>query len=284
MSRIPNPTYQELASHYGVAVVPARVSRPRDKAKVEAGVQVVERLILASLRHRRFFSLTELNAAIAALLERLNRRPFKKLPGSRREAFERIDQPALRALPATPYVFASWKRVRVHIDYHVEVDGHYYSVPYALVKQPLEVRLTATTVECFHKGQRVASHVRSHLKGRHTTVPEHMPKAHREYAEWTPQRLVRWAEQSGPASAAVIAHILAHRPHPQQGFRSCLGVLRLAERYGPERLEAACRRALRLNACRYKVTGNPLAFLSTRGCARASGAGWRRSVVSKVAA
>lgn len=247
-----NPTYQELASHYGVAVLPARVRRPRDKAKVEAGVQVVERLILAALRNRRFFSLTELNAAIAALLERLNRRPFKKLPGSRREAFERLDQPALRALPATPYVFATWKRVRVHIDYHVEVDGHYYSVPYALVKQPLEVRLTATTVECFHKGQRVASHVRSHLKGRHTTVPEHMPKAHREYAEWTPQRPVRWAEQSGAATAEVIAHILAHRPHPQQGFRSCLGILRLAERYGADRLEAACRRALRLNACRYQ--------------------------------
>jgi transposase len=247
-----NPTYQELASHYGVAVVPARVRRPRDKAKVEAGVQVVERLILAALRHRRFFSLTELNAAIATLLERLNRRPFKKLPGSRREAFECIDQPALRALPATPYVFATWKRVRVHIDYHVEVDGHYYSVPYVLVKQPLEVRLTATTVECFHKGQRVASHLRSHLKGRHTTVAEHMPKAHREYAEWTPQRLVRWAEQTGAATAAVIAHILAHRPHPQQGFRSCLGILRLAERYGADRLEAACRRALRLNACRYQ--------------------------------
>ena len=199
-----NPTYQELASHYGVAVVPDRVRRPRDKAKVEAGVQVVERLILAALRNRRFFSLSELNAAIATLLEQLNRCPFKKLPGSRREAFEHLDQPALQALPATPYVFATWKRVRVHIDYHVEVDGHYYSVPYALVKQSLEARLTATTVECFHKGQRVASHVRSHLKGRHTTVPEHMPKAHREYAEWSPQRLVRWAEQTGPATAALI--------------------------------------------------------------------------------
>jgi transposase len=149
-------------------------------------------------------------------------------------------------------VYATWKRVRVHIDYHVEVDGHYYSVPYALVKQSLEVRLSAHTVECFHKGQRVASHIRSHLKGRHTTVAEHMPKAHREYAAWTPQRLVRWAEQTGVATAGVVAHILAHRPHPQQGFRSCLGILRLAERYGPARLEAACRRALRLGACRYK--------------------------------
>jgi len=247
-----NPTYAELARHYGVAVVPARVRKPRDKAKAESGVQVVERWILAALRHRTFFSLAELNAAIAQLLTRLNARPFKKLPGSRRTAFEQIDQPALRPLPAAPYVYATWKKVRVHIDYHVELDGHYYSVPYALVKQQLDARLSERTVEVFHKGQRVASHVRSPLKGRHTTTPEHMPKAHREYAAWTPQRLVHWAEQSGPATAGVIGHILAHRPHPQQGFRSCLGILRLGERYGSDRLEAACRRALRLNACRYK--------------------------------
>ncbi len=247
-----NPTYAELATHYGVAVVPARVRRPRDKAKVEGGVLVVERWILAALRHRQFFSLAELNRAIAELLKRLNARPFKKLPGSRREAFARVDQPVLRPLPASPYVYATWKKVRVHIDYHVELDGHYYSVPYALVKQPLQVRLTDKTVECFHKGQRVASHVRSSAQGHHTTTPEHMPKAHREYAQWTPQRLVRWAEQTGPATAGVVGHILAHRPHPQQGFRSCLGILRLAERYGADRLEAACRRALRLNAYRYK--------------------------------
>jgi transposase len=246
-----NPTYQELARHYQVAVVPARVRRARDKAKVEQGVLLVERWILARLRHRSFFSLAELNGAIAQLLEQLNNRPFKKLPGTRRTAFEQIDQPALRPLPATPYVFATWKKVRVHIDYHVEIDGHYYSVPYTLVKQQLDARLTANTVECFHKGHRVASHVRSHLKGRHTTVPEHMPKAHREYAEWTPQRLVRWAEKTGPATAGVIAQVLA-RPHPQQGFRSCLGIMRLGERFGQQRLEAACRRALVLNACRYK--------------------------------
>ena len=247
-----NPTYAELAAHYAVAIIPARVRRPRDKAKVEAGVQVVERLILAALRHRTFFSLHELNGAIAELLGRLNRRPFKKLPGSRLEAFETIDRPALRALPATPYVYATWKRVRVNIDDHVEVDGHDYSVPYALVKQALEVRVTDHTVECFHQRQRVASHVRSALKGRHTTVAEHMPKAHRESAEWTPERLVRWAEKTGPATAGVVAHILANRPHPQQGFRSCLGILRLGERFGNDRLEAGCARALRLNACRYK--------------------------------
>jgi transposase len=259
-----NPTYAALANHYGVAVIPARVRRPRDKAKAEVGVQVVERLILAALRHRTFFSLAELNAAIAVLLDRLNRRPFQKLPGSRREAFATLDQPVLRPLPATPYMFATWKRVRVRIDYHVEVDGHYYSVPYALVKQSLDARLTAHTVECFHKGQRVASHVRSHRKGQHTTVSEHMPKAHREYAAWTPQRLVHWAEQTGSATTAVIAHILADRPHPQQGFRSCLGILRLGERYGTARLEAACRRALRLGACRYQS----LASILDRGLDR----------------
>lgn len=259
-----NPTYAELAHHYGVAVLPARVRKPRDKAKAESGVQLVERWILAALRHRTFFSLAEVNAAIAELLERLNDKPFKKLPGSRRSAFAQIDQPALRPLPAVPYVYATWKKVRVHIDYHVELDGHYYSVPYALVKQQLDARLTERTVELFHKGQRVASHVRSTAKGRHTTVPEHMPKAHREYAEWTPQRLVRWAEQTGPATAGVIGQILATRVHPQQGFRSCLGILRLAERYGSERLEAACRRALRLGACRYKS----LASILERGLDR----------------
>ncbi|MGB7552169.1 MAG: IS21 family transposase [Chromatiaceae bacterium] len=247
-----NPTYLELANHYGVAVVPARVRKPRDKAKAETGVQIVERWILAALRHQTFFSLSALNTAIATLLERLNQRPFKKLPGSRRTAFETIDRPALRPLPALPYVYATWKQVRVNIDYHVEVDGHYYSVPYTLVKQALDVRLTDHTVECFHHRQRIASHVRSPLKGRHTTVAEHMPKGHREFAEWTPERLVRWAEQRGPATAGVIGHILAHRPHPQQGFRSGLGILRLGERYGHERLEAACARALRLNACRYQ--------------------------------
>ena len=247
-----NPTYLELATHYGVAVVPARVRKPRDKAKAEVSVQIVQRWVLAALRHQRFFSLRTLNDAIAELRERLNQRPFKKLPGSRREAFAAIDRPAMRPLPATPYVYATWKQVRVNIDYHVEVDGHYYSVPYTLVKQALEARLTEQTVECFHHRQRVASHVRSPLKGRYTTLAEHMPTAHRAYAEWTPERLVRWAEQTGPATAGVVGHILANRPHPQQGFRSCLGIMRLGERYGVERLEAACTRALRLQACRYQ--------------------------------
>ncbi len=171
-----NPSYRDLAEHYGVAVLPAR--KPRDKAKAEVGVQVVERWILAALLHRQFFSLDELNRAIAVLLERLNARPFKKLPGSRQSAFDTLDRPALRPLPEQPYVYAEWKKARVHIDYHVEVDGHYYSVPYQLVKKQLEVRLTARTVECFHANQRVASHLRSLHKGRHSTLTEHMPKSH----------------------------------------------------------------------------------------------------------
>ena len=247
-----NPSYRDLAEHYGVAVVPARARKPRDKAKAEVGVQVVERWILAALRNRQFFSLDELNSAISVLLERLNRRPFRKLPGSRQSAFEALDRPALRPLPEQPYVYAEWKKVRVHIDYHVEVDGHYYSVPYQLVKKQLEVRLTARTVECFHANQRVASHLRSMHKGRHSTQAEHMPKSHREHAEWTPQRLIRWAEQTGPNTAGVISHILERRIHPQQGYRACLGILRLGKTHGEVRLELACRRALSLGACSYK--------------------------------
>jgi len=247
-----NPTYADLASHYGVAVLPARARKPRDKAKAEAGVLLVERWILAVLRHRTFFSLEELNREIARLLERLNTRAFKKLPGTRRELFEQLDRPALRPLPAQAYELAEWKKVLVNIDYHVDIEGHYYSVPYQLVRKPLEARFTARTVECFHKGQRVASHRRSHLKGHHTTVPEHMPQSHRHYAEWTPQRLIAWAEKTGPATASVVRTVLERRAHPQQGFRSCLGIMRLGKSFGEERLEAACRRALKLGACSYK--------------------------------
>ena len=247
-----NRSYQEWGAHYGAAILPARPGRPRDKAKAEAGVLVVERWILARLRHGQAFSLTELNEAIGEWLERLNARPFKKLPGCRRSLFESLDRPAMRPLPARPYEYAEWKKVRVHIDYHVEIDRHYYSAPYALVKRQLDARITAHTVELLHQGRRVASHGRSPHRGGHTTVPEHMPKAHRAYAGWTPQRLVRWARKNGPSTAALIGRILAARVHPQQGFRSCLGVMRLGERYGEKRLEAACRRALALGACAYK--------------------------------
>jgi len=247
-----NPTYQDLASHYGVAVVPARGNRPRDKAKVEVGVQVVERWILAALRHHTFFSLSELNQCIRQLLVKLNERPFRKLPGCRKSVYESLEKPVLKPLPATPYQYAEWKKVRVHIDYHVEVDGHYYSVPYALIKQQLEARFTQRTVECFHQGQRVASHRRSWLKGGHTTVPEHMPPAHRHYGGWSPRRLLDWAQKMGPATVHVVNHILEARAHPQQGYRACLGLLRLGKAYGETRLEAACQRAQHLGTYRYK--------------------------------
>ena len=247
-----NPTYAEMAAHYGVAILPTRIVKPRDKAKVEVGVQIVERWILARLRNMTFFSLGELNRAIAELLPRLNERPFKKLPGSRRERFEQLDHPALKPLPAQRYVFAIWKKARVNIDYHIELDRHYYSVPYQLVKTQVEARLSAHTVEVFHRGKRVASHCRSHQSGRHTTVTAPMPRPHREYAEWTPRRLVAWAQKTGPATGELIGYLLESRRHPQQGFRSCLGILRLGKHYGATRLEAACVRALHIGAASYK--------------------------------
>jgi len=247
-----NPTYAEMGQHYGVAIIPTRSAKPRDKSKVEVAVLVVERWILARLRNRQFFSLAELNAAIAELLELLNNRSFKKLPGTRRSMFESLDRPALQPLPATPYQYAEWKKVRVNIDYHVAIDKHYYSVPYQLVKQQLEARITSNTVELLHKGKRVASHRRSYQPGRHTTVNAHMPKAHREYAEWTPERLVRWASETGPATAKLVEVILTSRPHPQHGFRACLGIMRLGKNYTTARLEAASRRALAIGSCSYK--------------------------------
>ncbi len=247
-----NPTYAEMGQHYGVAIIPTRSAKPRDKAKVENGVLVVERWILATLRNRQFFSLAELNAAIAELLEGLNSRPFKKLPGCRKSLFDSLDRPAMQPLPATPYEYAEWKKVRVNIDYHVAIDKHYYSVPYQLVKQQLDARVTTNTVELLHKGKRVASHRRSYRQGAHTTVNAHMPKAHREYAEWTPERLVRWASETGPATAKLVENILSSRPHPQHGFRACLGIMRLGKRYSTPRLEAAARRALAIGSCSYK--------------------------------
>jgi transposase len=247
-----NATYAEMARHYGVAIVPTRSAKPRDKAKVESGVLVVERWILARLRNRSFFSLGELNAAIAELLEDLNARPFKKLPGNRRELFETLDRLAMMPLPGRAYEYAEWKKARVNIDYHVAIDKHYYSVPYQLVKEQLDARVSANTVELLYKGKRVASHRRSRQPGRHTTVTAHMPKAHRDYAEWTPERLLRWAEETGKATAKLVETILTSRPHPQHGYRACLGIMRLGKTYGEVRLEAASRRALAIGACSYK--------------------------------
>ena len=247
-----NPTYQEFAEHYGVAIIPARARKPRDKAKAENGVLLVERWVLARLRHHAFFRLGDLNTEIDTLLLALNRRPFRKLPGSRRALFEQLDRPAMKPLPVQPYVFAEWQQPRVHIDYHVEVDRHYYSVPYALVSHVVDARVTAHTVELLYRGQRVASHVRSHRKGRHTTDPAHMPKPHQHYAAWTPRRLIDWADKSGAATAKLVEVILTTRAHPQQGFRSCLGIMRLGKHYGVARLEGACQRALALGAHSYK--------------------------------
>jgi transposase len=219
-----------------------------DKPAVESGVLLVQRWILARLRNRQFFSLGELNLAISQLLIDLNQRAFKKLEGSRASAFESIDRPAMRALPATRYEYAEWHKAKVGVDYHVEVDHHYYSVPHALVGQHVMVRFTATVIECCFKGQRVAAHGRSYVRGKHTTTPEHMPKAHRRHMEWTPGRLLSWAQKIGAGTRAVVQWQFDHRPHPEQGYRSCLGLLNLSRTYGEERLEAACRRALSIGS------------------------------------
>ena len=245
-------TYGEWAQHYDCVIIPARPKKPRDKAKVEVAVLVVERWILARLRHQTFFSLIELNARIAELLEDLNARRMRRYGASRRELFERLDRPALKPLPATRFVYAEWKKVKVNIDYHVEVDHHYYSVPFQLRHEVLEARVSGTTVEIFRTGERVAAHVRSLARGRHTTRPEHMPKAHQQHQEWTPSRLIQWGQSMGPRTAELVAAILADRPHPEQGYRSCLGILRLARHYGHERLEAACARALAARARSYR--------------------------------
>ena len=246
-----NRTYEEMAAHYSVAVVPARPLKPRDKAKAEAGVLLAERWILAVLRKRKFFKLAELNQAILQLLIRLNDRPFRKRQGSRQSQFELLDKPTLRALPAERYQYGDWETHRVNIDYHVAFDHHWYSVPYQLTQQEVEVRSTATIVEIFHRGVRVASHARSHVADRATTVTEHRPKAHQRHLEWTPSRLVDWAMTVGPATADLFERIIATKRHPEQGYRSCLGILRLGKQYSSQRLEAAARRAIALKACSY---------------------------------
>lgn len=242
----------DLAAHYGVAVIPARVRKPRDKAKVEAGVLHAYRHIFAPMRNRVFFSLSELNEAIAERVTLINERPFKKLSGSRATVFADLDLPALSPLPAEPYVHRTRKSARVHIDYHVELAGHFYSVPHHLVREEVEIVFTDAIVEVFFDGQRVASHVRSLLRGRATTDAAHMPASHREQASWTPERIDAWASRTGPATEALVAAIMSSRRHPELGFRSCLGILRLSKTHGEERLEAACARALEHGARSYK--------------------------------
>ena len=244
-----NRSYHELARHYGIAIVPARIRRPRDKASVEGAVKQVERWVLAPIRHRRFFSLDEANAAIAEQVEAINNRPFSPpREGSRRSLFEAIERSALKSLPATPFVIGQWLTARVNLDYHIVVDRHFYSVPYRLVHTKVDVFLTAAAVSVFAKGERVASHARSFIPAMHTTVAEHMPPAHQAMARRTPDRLRQDAAAIGAAVGAYVERLLRAREHPEQGVRACLGVLRLAKSYGPPRLELACERALAAGA------------------------------------
>ena len=241
-----NRTYAEMAAHYGTAIIPARPYRARDKAKVEVGVQIATRFIIAKLRNRQFFSLSALNVAIAELVAQINNRVSRHLGASRRALFEAIERSALKSLPAEPYVFAEWKQCRVGLDYHIEIDKHYYSVPHQLLREKVWARITARTIEVFHRGKRVAAHVRSSSNRKHTTVREHMPSSHQRYADWTPERLRRQAGVIGRHTAALVEIILRERAHPEQGFRACVGIVRLAKSYGHERLEAACGRALEI--------------------------------------
>lgn len=247
-----NRTYADMIAHYGTVVIPARVRRPKDKAKVEAGVLLVERWILAAIRNRKFFSLEELNEAIDELLLKLNGKPFQKLPGSRLSVFKDLELPVLKPLPAERYEYAEWKHPTVNIDYHVEVDGHYYSAPHLLIHQKVTARCTARTVEILHEEKRVASHPRSYIKGQHTTVHEHMPLTHQKYLSWTPTRMIEWAGKIGGQTSCVIEKILNNRQYPELGYRSCLGILCLAKPYSESRLEAACSRAVRIGAYTYK--------------------------------
>ena len=254
----PNRTYEEFARHYGCAVLAARPAHPRDKPKVEGSVLLVQRWILARLRNRRFFSLAELNRAIAELLLDLNNRPFKKLPGCRRSAFLSIDAPALRPLPTARFVISRFKAAKVNIDYHVEYEGHYYSVPHRLVGTKLDLRVTGPLLECFASNQRVAGHPVSTVRGGFTTTPDHMPASHRAHLEWTPAKLITWGQRIGVSTAAVVTWQLEHRPHPEQGYRACLGLLALVRRYSAERLEAACTRAMAIRAPNLRSVTNIL--------------------------
>ena len=253
-----NPTYQEMSKHYTTAVIPTRVRHPKDKAKVESGVQVVEYWVIAPLRNRQFFSLTEINQAVKVKLEELNARKMLHLQKSRNELFEELDKPALQPLPEKPFEMAEWKRAKVGIDYHVVFNKHYYSVPYTLIQKNVDIRATDNITEVFYKSKRVASHKRDDTPGRYSTHPEHMPESHRQYADSNPERFIRWAEKSGSETAQMVKTILSSRRHRQQGYRASLGLMRLETRYGKERLEAACKRALGFGLHSYKGVRNIL--------------------------
>jgi transposase len=245
-----NRTYQDWATHNGAAIVPARPRHARDKAKVEQGVLLTQRWVVAVLRKRQFFSLGQLNEAIGELVSKLNQKPFRKLPGTRAELYEKLDRPALASLPPQPYVFAQWKKVRVGLDYHVEVEGHHYSTPYQLVGQQVEARYTASTVEILYRGKRVASHPRSSEVPGHSTEPVHRPKAHQRYLEWNPTRLLEWAATIGLFTVRFVEGLLTNHPHPEAGFRAGMGLRPLSRQYGEARLELACTRAVRFKLYR----------------------------------
>jgi len=247
-----NPTYYNFAVHCGFGIVPARPRKPRDKAIVENAVQVAQRWIVAALRHRKFFSLADLNAAIRELLTKMNHRPFRKKEGTRASLWESVDRPALQPLPSQPFDLSEWSRARVNIDYHVSFDSNFYSVPYNLVHELVEIRSTPTTVEILHKGTRVASHVRSRGSGKVVSVDEHRPKSHRAHLEWTPSRMIHWAGSIGPNTAHLFERMMGDMPHPEMGYRGCLGIIRLAKEYSSQRVEAAAARAVLAGACRYK--------------------------------
>ncbi len=243
-----NRTYADMAAHYGTAIVPARPRKPRDKAKVESAVLLATRWVIAKLRNRQFFSLTELNEAIRDCVTQLNTRVSRHLGASRTQLFDELDRSALKTLPAEPYVYAEWKQCRAGFDYHVEIEKHYYSVPHTQLREKMWARITARTVEVFHNGRRVAMHVRSSSNRKHTTVRDHMPSSHQRYADWTPELIKRKAAEIGAKTSILVEIIQRERTHPEQGFRSCIGIIGLAKGYGRERLEAACGRALEIGA------------------------------------
>ncbi len=245
-------SYQEMAAHYDTVILPARPRRPKDKAKVETAVLIAERQLLAALRDQKFFHVEALNIALRARLDQINSQPFQKLDGSRESWFEQHEKALLLPLPAQPYEVAIWEKAKVNIDYHVVVDKHYYSAPYSLMHVELDVRLSEKTVELFHHGKRIAAHVRSFQSGKFTTLEEHRPKSHQKYLQWTPSRMIHWAGKVGPSCAKLVERILQSRPHPEMGFRSVLGIMRLGKGVGDTRLEAACRRALHFGTCTYR--------------------------------
>jgi len=255
-----NPSYLELANHFNAVILPTRTGKPRDKAAVEAGVLSVERWVLAPLRNRTFHSLAELNAAMADKVAELNARAFRGEATSRAELFEELERPHLRALPTTPFELPTWRPATVHIDYHVDAgDGHFYSVPYRYVRQRVEVRVTARTVEVFKGTLRIASHAREHTRRRYVTDPAHMPASHRAHAEWTPERLISWAGSISSSTASLVEKVLESRPHPEHAYRATLGIIGLARKYGNDRVDAACARALAAGAVSYTSVKSILA-------------------------